>query len=128
MLGKRSLRTYRKGMPIPFMKSSMRFETNDDDILLKWVNDIVFEFHFGRDKSNHQIIVERMLNGDYKYSDSSIQLKKGKIFLLLVVDLPDEKNNLNDDVYVGVDLGLSIPAVCSLNVGLERLSIVGLFA
>ena len=123
MLGKRSLRTYRKGMPIPFLKSAMRFQQTEDEILLKWVNNIDFSLHFGRDKSNNQIIVERMLNGDYKYSDSQIQIKNKKIFLLLVVDLPDEKNNLNDDVYVGVDLGLSIPAVCSLNVGLERLSI-----
>jgi IS605 OrfB family transposase len=123
-LGKRSLRTYRKGIPIPFMKSGMRFEANDDDdILLKWVNDIVFELHFGKDKSNNQIIVEKILKGDYKVGDSSIQLKKGKIFLLLVVDIPEEENQLNDEVSVGVDLGLSIPAVCSLNVGDERLFI-----
>ena len=123
MLGKRSLRTYRKGMPIPFMKSSMRFQRTEDEILLKWVNNIDFILHFGRDKSNNQIIVERILDGDYKYSDSQIQIKKNKIFLLLVVDVPEEENKLNDDVYVGVDLGLSIPAVCSLNVGMERLSI-----
>ena len=122
-LGKRSLRTYRKGMPIPFMKLSLKLKKVDDEICLKWVNNIEFTLHFGRDKSNNQIIVERILKGDYKVGDSSIQLKKGKIFLLLVVDLPEEKNNLNDDVYVGVDLGLSIPAVCSLNVGMERLSI-----
>ena len=122
-LGKRSLRTYRKGMPIPFMKLSLKLKKVDDEICLKWVNNIEFTLHFGRDKSNNQIIVERILKGDYKVGDSSIQLKKGKIFLLLVVDVPEEENKLNDDVYVGVDLGLSIPAYCSLNVGMERLPI-----
>ena len=124
-LGKRSLRTYRKGMPIPFMKNGMRFEANDDDILLKWVNNIEFTLHFGRDKSNNQIIVERILKGDYKVGNSSIQLKKGKIFLLLVVDIPKEENQLNDEVCLGVDLGLSVPAYCSLNVGFERLPPIG---
>ena len=118
-LGKRSLRTYRKGMPIPFMKLSLKLKKVDDEICLKWVNNIEFTLHFGRDKSNNQIIVERILKGDYKVGDSSIQLKKGKIFLLLVVDIPKEENQLNDEVSVGVDLGLSIPAVCSLNVGDE---------
>ena len=122
-LGKRSLRTYRKGMPIPFKKASLKLKKVDDKICLKWVNDIEFNLHFGRDKSNNQIIVERILKGDYKVGDSSIQLKKGKIFLLLVVDIPKEENQLNDEVSVGVDLGLSIPAVCSLNVGEERLFI-----
>ena len=56
-LGKRSLRTYRKGMPIPFMKLSLKLKKVDDEICLKWVNNIEFTLHFGRDKSNNQIIL-----------------------------------------------------------------------
>ena len=73
--GKRSLRTYKKGMPIPFMKSSLRFEKTDDGVVLKWLNDIHFILHFGRDRSNNEIIVENILKGNYKYSDSQIQIK-----------------------------------------------------
>ena len=84
MTGKRSLRTYRKGMPIPFMKLSLRLRKVDDELCLIWVNNIDFILHFGRDKSNNQIIVERILDGDYKYNDSQIQIKKGKIFYCML--------------------------------------------
>jgi putative transposase len=122
-MGKRSLRTYKKGFPTPFPKSSMRFVQDDKEIYMKWYNDIIFKLNFGRDRSNNRIIMERVIKGDYKASDSSIQIKNNKIFLLIVVDLPEGENKLNDDVYVGVDLGLAIPAVCSLNVGLKQLPI-----
>lgn len=121
--GKRSLRTYRKGMPIPFMKYSMRFVKTDDGIHMNWVNGITFYLRFGRDFSNNRLIVERVINGEYKVSDSQIQIKKGKIFLLLCVDIPSEKNNLDDNISVGVDLGLNVPAYCSLSEGNARLGI-----
>jgi putative transposase len=122
--GKRALRTYRKGMPIPFEKKSLRFEKVENDYILHWINKIDFAVNFGRDRSNNKIILERILNNSYSYGDSSIQIKNKKIFLLLVVKMPDEeKPKLNKNLCVGVDLGINIPAYCALSEGHPRLPI-----
>lgn len=122
--GKRSLRTYRKGMPIPFMKSSLRFEKTETEYILHWVRNIDFAVNFGRDRSNNKLILDRIFEKVYSYADSSIQIKNKKIFLLLVIRLPDEeKPELDKNLSVGVDLGINIPAYCALSDGLARLAI-----
>ncbi|MBK7378306.1 MAG: transposase [Ignavibacteriales bacterium] len=124
--GSRSLRTYKKGMPIPFnltSKSKKWFEKVDDEIFLTWFKGIKFKLFFGRDRSNNRAIVDRCLSGEYKYSDSSIQYKDRKIFLLLVVDIPESTKVLDENVSVGVDLGITVPAYCALSDGLKRLAI-----
>lgn len=123
--GSRSLRTYKKGMPIPFNfnVSKKWFEKVDDDIFMNWYGNIKFRLHFGRDRSNNKTIIERCLSGEYKYSDSSIQIKDSKIFLLLVVDIPINENKFNQNLSVGVDLGLTVPAYCVLSNGFKSITI-----
>lgn len=121
--GKRSIRNYRKDLPIPFMKASMRFEQTDSEIFMKWIKNINFKLNFGRDKSNNEEIVKRVLNETYGYGDSSIKITDRKIFLLLVVKLPDVKKELDEDLSIGVDLGVNIPAYCAISKGFERLPI-----
>ena len=93
------------------------------EVYLNWFGDINFHLFFGRDRSNNRTIVERCLAGEYKYADSSIQLKDRKIFLLLVIDIPITENKPNENISVGVDLGVTVPAYCALSDGLKRLSI-----
>tara|TARA_Y100001960_G_scaffold276025_1_gene305909 strand:+ start:319 stop:1758 length:1440 start_codon:yes stop_codon:yes gene_type:complete len=121
--GDRSLRSYRKGMPIPFMKSGMSFESTDEGIHMNWVNNIKFYLRFGRDASNNRAVMERVLAGEYKMSDSQIQIKKNKIFLLLVVDIPNKTVKLDKKLSVGVDLGINNPAYCALSKGPARFAI-----
>jgi putative transposase len=121
--GKRTLRTYRKGLPIPFMKDVMTFYKKDNNFHMQWVNDIDFQLFFGRDKSNNQHIIQQVLDKKYKYSNSSIQIKDGKIFLLFAVDIPDEKPELDASLSVGVDLGIKTPAHIALSKGLAHQSL-----
>ncbi len=121
--GKRALSSFRKGFPIPFMKSAMRFEKSGNQILLHWVDGITFTLNFGRDLSNNRSIIDKILNKEYKYSDSSIKIEGKKLFLLLVVDIPARKAELDKNIAVGVDLGLAIPAYCALSEGYPRLAI-----
>lgn len=66
-MGKRSLRTFRDGIPIPFAKTSMRFFLNEKkEISMNWLKDISFALNFGRDKSNNKIIVERAMAGEWR--------------------------------------------------------------
>jgi hypothetical protein len=60
-LGKKSLPTFRDGIPIPIDKSSIRFIEDENGISINWLNDITFGLIFGRDKSDNRTIVKRMV-------------------------------------------------------------------
>ena len=121
--GKRAISSFKKGMPIPFMKNSLRLRKEENEIYLYWINDIKFFLHFGKDFSNNRAIVERVLANQYQIGDSSIQVAEKKIFLLLVVKLPDEEKQRDTSLSVGVDLGINVPAYCTLSEGYGRLAI-----
>lgn len=123
-MGKKTIRTYREGVPIPFQKTAIRFFKNDKgEIGMNWINNISFMLMFGQDKSNNREIVERAMGGTYKYSDSKIQIKDRKIFLLFCVNIPEERKELNYDLCVGVNLGIVVPAYCALSSGLNTMAI-----
>lgn len=63
------------------------------------------------------------MSGEYKLCDSSIQIVGKKLFLLAVVQLPEVQSELDKDISVGVDLGVSLAAVAAVNNSEERLSI-----
>lgn len=127
--GLRAIRNYKKGMPIPFpFNNSIKIESVESDYYLKWYSGIRFKLHFGKDRSNNQVIVKRALgkdsveNGIYKLCDSSIKYSKQdkKWYLLLVVDIPKEIHKHREDVIVGVDLGINVPAYVATNCTEDR--------
>lgn len=133
--GKRSIRTYKKGMPIPFPWNKnirMEYAKTDDDyeFYIKWYNGIRFHLFFGNDKSNNRLIVKRCFkldefcNDNYIMRTSSIKMVKGdkgtELYLLLVVDIPEEKHELNNNIVVGVDLGINVPVYVATNITEER--------
>lgn len=114
-------------MPIPFAfpvnGSSPSLIESGGEIFLKWFDGISFRLHFGRDKSNNQTIVKKILNKEYDLSNSSIQVQDRKIFLLLCVGIPKTDKELNNKLSVGVDLGINTPAYCALSEGHARLAL-----
>ncbi|MDO4993992.1 MAG: transposase, partial [Bacteroidales bacterium] len=119
---------------IPFAwNDSHRIETEEGVFYLRWYNGIRFKLHFGKDRSNNRLIVQRCMKldkdyeGDYKLCNSSIQLVKRdgspKLFLLLVVNIPQEHVELNKKIVVGVDLGINAPAYAATNITEERMQI-----
>lgn len=121
--GKRSLPTYRKGMPIPFQFSSTFKKDEDGNVSFGWLQGTEFVLRFGRDRSNNRSILDKILSGEYKARDSSIQLKDTKLFLLLVVDIGELSSQLDTNLSVGVDLGINVPVYVALNDGFARQSI-----
>lgn len=132
--GERAIRNYKKGMPIPFpWNDSLKIESDGSDFYLRWYNGIRFKMQFGKDRSNNRLIVSRCLkldkdyDGDYKLCNSSLQLVKRegavKLFLLLVVNIPQEQVELNKKIVVGVDLGVNVPAYVATNITEERKAI-----
>ena len=132
--GERAIRNYKKGMPIPFpWNKSIRIEEKDGEFYLRWYNGLRFLLSFGKDRSNNRMIVKRCLkldkdyDGEYKLCNSSIQMAKRegkpKIFLLMVVNIPQEHMELNKNIVVGVDLGVNVPAYVATNITEERKAI-----
>lgn len=96
---KNSLRSYKSSMPVPF-KATQLLDfgytqdvsdngTTYDNCHFK-VFGIPFVMRFGRDRSNNEAIVKKVLSGEFKMHTSSIQVddRKKKAFLILSVDMP----------------------------------------
>ena len=127
--GERVISSYKKGMPIPFpINKSIHLQKQGEDFVLKWYNKVFFKLHFGRDRSNNRVIVERLIQSalnkkpkgeDYVMNNSSIQLvekdKMTKIFLLLSIDIPIQKRKLDPELVLGVDLGINYPIYYATN-------------
>lgn len=122
--GERSNRTYRKGMPVPFRGDTMRFEKTDKGYHVHLFNKMVFGILFGRDRGSRRAEIERIITGEIDkatgerlcdYGDSSIQLKKGKIYLLLALKIPNRPLKGDKDKVLFVEAGFKIPVLCYVN-------------
>lgn len=126
--GQRSLRTYHKGMPVTTTKVSIEFSENEEGKHhVTWKlgrkEHINFEIFYGRDRANHRLTVQRILEGKDDYSAPQIQLKDRDLFLLLPVKEPQRDIELDKELSVGVDLGLAVPAYIALSKGPARRAI-----
>ena len=133
--GEKTISNYKKGMPIPFAFNQsimLYYDEESKAFYLKWFNNIKFILHFGRDKSNNELVVKRCLGMSedgvkYRACSSSIQIKREdnhqKIFLLLAIDIPQEKSEQIKGMVVGVDLGINVPAYVVTNLTPERKAI-----
>jgi IS605 OrfB family transposase len=119
MRGDRSCRNYkREGFPIYFSQDGI-FELKDD-FYFTWVNKIKFKVNLGRDKQDNRVIINRILDGEYKFCDSAVKIEGKKIILLASINIPEKTNKLNDNLSVGVDVGVHCLAYCGLSEGQQR--------
>jgi hypothetical protein len=112
LTGQRTLRRYKKGMPIPVRASGLRFVKEGDYINIQWIKGIRFRIVFGRDRSSRKAELERILTGEYTYGDSSIQVKENKLFLLLALKHPEKPTALDVNNKAHVQAGIRIPVRC----------------
>jgi IS605 OrfB family transposase len=72
--------------------------------------EIKFKLHYGRDRSNNRVIVNRILDGTYKMNGSSIQIEDNDLYMLLTCDIPvNVSNNMDPNKVMGIDLGINRP-------------------
>lgn len=121
----RSLRSYKSTMPIPIKASlyyNLRFAEYEGGDGMKRqgcffeVMGIPFQMKFGRDRSGNQLIVERIVKGEYKMCTSSIQIDGNKCFLLLCVDIPKKEVKIDADKILFAYLGVFNPIICTCDV------------
>lgn len=121
----KSLRSYKSTMPVPVKATlyhNLRFAEyqNGEGETRRGcffeVMGIPFQMRFGRDRSNNQAIVERVVSGEYKMCTSSIQVDGKKVFLLLCVDIPKKEVTVDDKKTLYAYLGVMNPIICTCDV------------
>jgi len=121
LMGNRSLRTYRKGMPIQTTKAAVVLSQGDGDHMVTWKlsrnEHIAFTIYYGRDRANFRHTVQQIIDGGLDYSAPSIQVKNKKLYLLLPVKDPKRDADVDAGLSVGVNLGMVHPAYVCLSDG-----------
>lgn len=118
----KSLRSYKSNMPVPFKKDrfvNLRFaeyengEGEKREGCFFTLIGVPFQMRFGHDRSGNRLIVERVINGEYKMCTSSLQFDDSKIFLLLCVDMPKQETKVDPKKTLYAYLGVMNPIVCT---------------
>jgi len=122
-IGKRVVRTYKKGIAIPFTKNALEKLGNYEGKFFFNLFKIPFVCILGKDKSDNASVLNKLISGEYSMCDSSIKFKDNKLFLLLVIKIPVEKHKLCENKTLGIDLGISVPLYAATNFGKNSLSI-----
>jgi len=130
LYGKMALRSYKSNMPIPFKADqfiNIHFfkEVKEDKVYNNCYFTLIgipFVMVFGRDKSNNKSIVERVINGEYKMSTSSIIVddKAKKMYLALCVDIPIKNNTPIKGKTLYAYLGILNPITYVVNKKLDE--------
>ena len=100
---------------------------SDLDVFLKFPNDITFKCIFGNPRRSAELrnVFKNIFDGTYDVRGSTIGLKNTKIILNLSISIPKKNTVLDESLSVGVDLGLAIPAMCSLSSNVYMRKFIG---
>lgn len=117
--GERSSTNYKRTFPLMTRGRNLKFFYKEDDVYIKWVNKITFKVLLGTKKCNNLELrhsLHKVINGEYKIGQSSLEFdKNNKLILNLTLDIPERQNTeIIKDRICGVDLGIAIPAYCSI--------------
>ena len=119
--GERGISNYKRTFPLMTRGRSLSFEYSDEDILIKWVNDITFKLLLGQRVNENTIelrhTLHKIINKEYKVGQSSLYFDKNN-HLMLNLTISMDNNKTRDFIpgrVCGVDLGLKFPAYVCLN-------------
>lgn len=134
--GKVVLPNYKMDSPFTIEKETMGFTHDYESYeeLCEHINDKDLKLYFdyggnqkptiarfkinlghGKNKDELKATLLKLYSGEYQYCGSSIQISKNKIILNLSMKIPKKEMDLDENVVVGVDLGMAVPAMCALN-------------
>lgn len=115
--GKVTLPSFKEGCPMPISKEKINNYRNiDKEFGFRFGNLEFITVNSWKDGSNTKYLYD-VLQDWSKLADSQIQVDGNRIYFLMVVDQPTIKHELDPNLSVGVDLGMSIPAVVAISKG-----------
>ncbi|MGS2764823.1 hypothetical protein [Sinomicrobium sp. M5D2P9] len=111
--GERSLKNFRRDMAFPFSIEGISglSYNNEKRAFCFRLFQIPFRTYLGKDYTDKQILLERVIKGETKLCTSHIKLKEGKIFWLPVFEIEKEKQCLRAEVIAEASLSLEYPIV-----------------
>lgn len=127
--GKRSIRNYKLGMPIPFNIGSnikdrfFRIEERDGVPVYTFSITKAFNFkiNFGKDKSGNRIIIDRIIAGEYVLCDSEIKVcdktDDYKIYFLFTYKHEKQVVKLDKELVLATNLGMNCPLYFTTSYG-----------
>lgn len=120
--GGRSLRNYKRNLPLPFPGTRLTFIADENHREFRFtLFKIPFKTYLGKDRADKRVLLQRHIAGTIKLCSSSLKIEKGKLFLLAVFEMERDEHQLKDTVIAEASLALEHPIV--VNVGKEHFSI-----
>lgn len=92
--------------------------SKDLELFIKFANNITFKVVLGQPHKSAEIrsVFKNIFEEYYEIGGSSIEIDGKKIILNMSIKIPQKEVELDENVTVGVDVGLATPAVCALNI------------
>ena len=120
--GERSLRSYKKGMPIPISRTSLKLANAEmgKDFKVKLLQ-IPFRTYLGKDRGDKRVLLQQAIVGLIKVCHCALKLEDGKLFLLLTLEIPKKELALKPHVIAEASLGMEYPL--TVNVGKAQMQI-----
>lgn len=120
--GERSTTNYKRTFPLMTRGKHIKIYEKNEEYYIKWVNGITFKIILSYKTNKNYIELQhhlrKILNEEYILCQSSLYFnKKNKLMINLCAKMPIVDNDIKFEPgrIVGVDLGMKIPAYCSLN-------------
>lgn len=118
--GERSTTNYKRTFPLMTRGRNLTFMYSENDVLIKWVNKIVFKVVLGNKGFNNEELqhtLNKVINKEYKVMQSSLEFdKRNNLIVNLTLDIPNNKNyTYVSNRILGVDLGIKYPAYVCLS-------------
>lgn len=120
--GERNINNYKRTFPLITRGRNLKFkyDENNKDILIDWVNEIQFKCILGEYKNSLEIrhTLSKIINREYSLSQSSLYFnKKNELILMLTLNIPIEieKNLPIKDRTLEVKFGIDVPIYMFIN-------------
>ncbi|MBP3943295.1 transposase [Sphingobacteriaceae bacterium WQ 2009] len=108
--GVKSLRNYKRNIPIPFSARSIRFKVNENSHNFKFsLFKIPFQTYLGKDKTDKKMLLQRVIKGSLKMCSSSLKIDKNKIYLIVSFEMEKDNHVLDKNIIAEADLSLEFP-------------------
>lgn len=114
--GERTLRNYKREIPIPFAGKEVRNWqlTDDQRNYTCTLFGMPFRTYLGRDFSDKKLLLDKMMAGMVKFCSGSIQIKDNKIFLLAAFQMEKQKHSLDAGVIAEASLSIDYPVTVTI--------------
>lgn len=107
--GEKSVRNYKREIPIPFGPDSLLPITEDEKCFRFKLFNIPFKTYLGKDYNDKKLLLRRVIAGTVRLRTSAIQLKQNKLFLLAALEMDKEAHELKQEVIAEARLSFEYP-------------------